>query len=831
METKENIASVIRSEIRNASIDEDYFLLYLEVINAPKSLEGIVEVSERFLVIHGYLRKISKIVLIDDFLSDNELTVCIKIARVISVNREIILAKAPSASISVSKKKPYHGYFKKNPVYVCLGKSYLESNTTERHLILEAYLVFCAAILHARKKRRGNKSSPKQNQSALQSACLHARKLNIRPRQDTLRNLPETIPLTHQYYIDCITKAGDLLKPLFPLFDIALNNTPARTYTRKNSKRPIRRIKHSINACTDPELKGRVDKVEIYQFVTQKKGTRLDPPESTGGIEYHQITPPDIEPNREQPTGEHTLRTRQYLFGIAMHNQRITYRWDMLNFHEISIFLETIEQLACGNFKYKNYSSDIQLELAAVGVTLFLCSLPIESLGSITLNNAAYSQIAPPGYRYYNGRKMGCWVTIPPQLPKDLDFDDQFYASAERTREFFYICSGTGLEAIVDEYVAKIRNNNSASLKLFLKRPIIYSTKFEHIFSYLYKRHKIRLTLSRVSAYLHQHLARVHGGDLTTAMLLTGTDDFLGKSPLHYTAYPVKKLQRMYYDYCSSLMHDHRQEMKLRTGQYPAEISVSPVTSWNGTAGSSYRPRRRVVRRIVSRLQERMRFSCEMPRSLDKLLRLHNNMMRYTAILFAFSTGFRAVSSPLLPPAQIDRSTSFAVISDKDGSDYYNTRIVWLPPVCITQYDLYLEHLECLLPKLEYLDIEAFYNLRDLLHYPIPADRLPLFFFLRRDGETTRVRPSDIWEKIRDNLKYELPENASRHYLRSILLEQGCDPEVIAAFMGHWERGEEPWGRYSALSPVDYAKTLGRYLVPLLEEDGWKPLPGMQRYW
>jgi len=54
---------------------------------------------------------------------------------------------------------------------------------------------------------------------------------------------------------------------------------------------------------------------------------------------------------------------------------------------------------------------------------------------------------------------------------------------------------------------------------------------------------------------------------------------------------------------------------------------------------------------------------------------------------------------------------------------------------------------------------------------------------------------------------------------------------MIAAFMGHWERGEEPWGKYSALSPLQYAETIAAHLVPLLDEDGWKPMYGMQKYW
>jgi len=86
---------------------------------------------------------------------------------------------------------------------------------------------------------------------------------------------------------------------------------------------------------------------------------------------------------------------------------------------------------------------------------------------------------------------------------------------------------------------------------------------------------------------------------------------------------------------------------------------------WQGMAGTFYRPRRRTVRRMIGRLQKRMSEIYQMKPNVYKLLLMHNNIMRYTAVLFAFSTGFRAVRSPLLPPSQIDDATGFAVISDK----------------------------------------------------------------------------------------------------------------------------------------------------------------------
>lgn len=42
-----------------------------------------------------------------------------------------------------------------------------------------------------------------------------------------------------------------------------------------------------------------------------------------------------------------------------------------------------------------------------------------------------------------------------------------------------------------------------------------------------------------------------------------------------------------------------------------------------------------------------------------------------------------------------------------------------------------------------------------------------------------------------------LPANIDRHYLRSKLSQLECPAEMIDYFMGHWERGEEPYHRHS----------------------------------
>ena len=87
------------------------------------------------------------------------------------------------------------------------------------------------------------------------------------------------------------------------------------------------------------------------------------------------------------------------------------------------------------------------------------------------------------------------------------------------------------------------------------------------------------------------------------------------------------------------------------------------------------------------------------------------------------------------------------------------------------------------------------------------------------------LSPKLLGKKLRD--VFALPINANRHYLRSTMLARGCPVEVINAFMGHFERGEEPWGKFSGLSPIAYRNALDLFLTPLMRDDGWAPMSGL----
>ena len=87
------------------------------------------------------------------------------------------------------------------------------------------------------------------------------------------------------------------------------------------------------------------------------------------------------------------------------------------------------------------------------------------------------------------------------------------------------------------------------------------------------------------------------------------------------------------------------------------------------------------------------------------------------------------------------------------------------------------------------------------------------------------ITPSKIYEQMALLPGYTTHRtNAYRKFIRTTLAERGCPPESLAAYMGHWLRGEEPQDVYSSFCPAAYANVLDEWISPLLRELGWSAL-------
>lgn len=523
---------------------------------------------------------------------------------------------------------------------------------------------------------------------------------------------------------------------------------------------------------------------------------------------------------------QHLRRMRQQNMHIAKQNQRLAYRWDTLGLHDVSVCMAVLSEMLHGKISPTGKLS--ALELVALIMTVFWTSSTLEKVCKLKLYTPADEHTATAAGFVYRSDANCNWLMQPARPSSAQPLTAEQEQQAYTTMGILPLQTGLRIEEVIKMYVEAERNHcENAKRLLFPRSGALYHKEMTAFIARINRRHNCRLTLGKLSDHMFDAIANYPGVDLIASMLITGRQHYLGMNPLHYSLLPSSLLQNTYRNVCIATAKQVARELDFNGILLP----LQPVDEKKGFqdsdsyVGSRYCPKREVVQNLIRRLQENLELANQSSWGLDKILELHNNMALYTSLLFAFATGIRGIKDPLFTENQIDLKVGLAFLSDKDGADYYNSRIVWIPPVCVAQYTLYRRHLEHLNDRLIYLNRDLFERLQGYSGKSAQNSSAPQLFFFDKQFSDTILRPA-ITHKMLGEI-FSLPINANRHYVRSNLITRGCPAVTVNAFLGHWERGEEPSGRFSALSPLAYRQSLMEYLLPLLQEDGWKPMYGL----
>jgi len=310
-----------------------------------------------------------------------------------------------------------------------------------------------------------------------------------------------------------------------------------------------------------------------------------------------------------------------------------------------------------------------------------------------------------------------------------------------------------------------------------------------------------RVTLRRIGAFLLNRLVAVRG-DLMAGSLITGQFSALTRTERYYACYPVSSLRKLYYRVASAMIR------QIRCEQPPPETPPSFPSLWHGYVGARLCARDRDVKLAIGNLGESIEALCEVK---NQTIAYHNLLTLHSVLLFCFCTSCRPVRAPYLRRDRIDEETGFAYLCDKDDDAHHKTRLIWVPDLCQQQMKLYEQHCRSLENETPAIG-----------KWPDPC-----FFFadpLRAKEAGKRelepVRPGTLANHLSPFL--QLPLNFYRKFLRHRLLKSHCPPEIVMAWLGHAFAGEEIWNARSALSPLEYRASLDTYLIPILEDLGWK---------
>jgi len=313
-----------------------------------------------------------------------------------------------------------------------------------------------------------------------------------------------------------------------------------------------------------------------------------------------------------------------------------------------------------------------------------------------------------------------------------------------------------------------------------------------------------RLYVDHIQHYLQKQLSVANGNDIAGAMLTLGKDLPLGRTKIHYTSLNADYLGERYCDTCSSI---------LKSANFRDLVINQFSTNNIGHLGTPLRPQRKPLKTLFHEIAQKLN-AMRRPKNVQELIEFHNLFTAYSAWVVSFATGHRDTKSPYIPEFEFDPQTGFTITRDKDTIDFYHSRMVWVATICRRQLELYRQHL---------VSLKTFSTCKSTTRIAVTADR---FLFLRDTLSIEEFSYKKLAEVLCD-FGYELPLNTSRHFIKSELMEDGCDPDIIEIFLGHWETGLEAWGNYSSQFPYDYRNELQQYLTPLLARTGIVPLKGL----
>lgn len=481
---------------------------------------------------------------------------------------------------------------------------------------------------------------------------------------------------------------------------------------------------------------------------------------------------------------------------LVMANQLLRGRWSQMTVWEVSLLMST-----CGKkFREIINSAEIDddqvliLEAIALIMVMLWTGSPLARAKKITVTN--YEQAGASKFTYLLDLRE--W-RIEPFLPEYHSEPSIEQVSLSRSRaDFVHLPDVFN----VGNYLALIarKKDKTEKYKAFFNRTVgTYKKAIKSLIKELPEGHRVSET--KISRYLFHLISSEISGDVVDAIITTGTFHPLGKSILHYSTPSVDSIRTIYQDAIGSVVEDIYKEMGKKLPDHN-----NPESMPGEYLGSRLCPTMESVELLVSNLQARVSKGL-IGFAAESYAEYHNAYTIYTSQMLGYATGFRAIKDPFVSLDEIDFETGLAIISDKDGPDFYNSRVAWIPDIVLEQILLYESHRQAIVERIS-----------------LRAGETPshFMFLLNPDFSTKQLRPKETAPYLKQIFPMAL--NVNRRFLRTELKERGCPVEIINGFMGHWSRGEEPWGKYSSLSYSSYIAVLQEFIPNLLGDLSWKPM-------
>jgi len=519
------------------------------------------------------------------------------------------------------------------------------------------------------------------------------------------------------------------------------------------------------------------------------------------------------------------IKTRNKARYMASANQLLTYRWERMNYNDVSYLLQGLDDLLQAKINIK-LSTESRHELAAfIAVIFWTSSPPTRALNTRLIDHLESLPKILPENTIYISIEDSAWAVAEPKISRRKFSEKGWNNYFEPTSQFIVLPMGGLFKTHLSKWGINIeRKFKTQSIPFFTAGPeVLEKNVSTFIKKLLEKQNNIRLTPTRISSYLLNWCADYCKDTAGPAYIFGRIPPAGQKTPLYYYTPKITWLRATYTKICRA-----------------AEPANSSSSTSNldkefpqGRIGSNICPRKRTVRLLIKDLAAMVKF-CRNDRSnLKSVINFHNAYTNYCVTMLGFATGYRIVRDPLTSLSHFDIETGSLVISDKDHDDNSNAKITFLTKKCCDQIKEYKNHREAMADHLSLVNPDLARELRSIGR----SERLvwsrkqrqkvlkPFFFYLKDNYQFEIVTYGTMEKRLKWTTK--LPLNINRHYLRTCLCENGVSGEVVDAFMGHWDLGREPFGKFSSLSPEMFHDQIEDPLKNLFTKAGWEILPGI----
>jgi hypothetical protein len=507
-----------------------------------------------------------------------------------------------------------------------------------------------------------------------------------------------------------------------------------------------------------------------------------------------------IHPADALPIQHLHLSVRRYgdsLAWQAMRNQNLSLDWRNLAMEELGIALQILEtQAGCGLE---------ELEIFALATIVVARGLTLPTAQSMDVRGDRPDEVEKLTlFLPASKTEQAEWLV--PAVPIPYQQEHGTYAGCRQVVKSFvlpdYWHTGNLLRRLI---AMKFPLWNGELLQPFAgptqrdEHPATYAQRLEH---FLRKAKSDRgpslagrVTYPRLAGVLPQRIRDQTAGNLVLMTYATLQKDRTGEDGRFYASPAVQSVQQA--DLAATL--SIAEELRVIGYDASVDLALKP-SSTSGYLGSPMCPTLEAIQVFLAELVAKIAAANNLLNAhedINAFIARHNAFTMLTFCAVTVGTCHRPTHGTIPDLAEIDTSTGRVSIVDK-GTD--KARLSVAAESSVTQLRAYVDYVMS-------FDFGKFFGSRPELS----------FFFISHEREFVAVSPATLKQQ-------SLPfvANFARHLVKTILSEwcESGDARVsqewIAALLGHFMEGEEPFGAHSSLDYKSFAESMRAALGALL---------------